>query len=103
MRMVSLLYSVREDGVRSAFGGLVEWDPDWRSRDLFSGYEPVASLFEVVSAAGTVGLSSGVISADLPVHLKLILCLDMLLGRLEFIALLVLVYPATWINKRFNV
>jgi len=70
---------------------------------LFSGYEPVASLFEVVSAAGTVGLSSGVISADLPVHLKLILCLDMLLGRLEFIALLVLVYPATWINKRFNV
>jgi trk system potassium uptake protein TrkH len=70
---------------------------------LFSGYEPVASLFEVISAAGTVGLSSGVVSADLPVHLKLILCLDMLFGRLEFIALLVLVYPATWINRRFNV
>ncbi|HQU63611.1 MAG TPA: potassium transporter TrkG, partial [Nitrosomonas sp.] len=70
---------------------------------LFSGYEPVASLFEVVSAAGTVGLSSGVVSVDLPVHLKLVLCLDMLLGRLEFIALLVLVYPATWINRRFNV
>jgi trk/ktr system potassium uptake protein len=70
---------------------------------MFSGYEPVVSLFEVVSAVGTVGLSSGVVSADLPVHLKLILCLDMLLGRLEFIALLVLVYPATWINRRFNV
>ena len=70
---------------------------------LFSGYEPVASLFEVVSAVGTVGLSSGVVSADLPIHLKLILCLDMLLGRLEFIALLVLIYPATWINRRSDI
>lgn len=67
---------------------------------LFSGYDPINSLFEVVSAVGTVGLSSGIISADLPTHLKLILCVDMLLGRLEFFALLVLVYPLTWFNKR---
>jgi len=70
---------------------------------LFSGLEPVASLFEVVSAVGTVGLSSGLVSVDLPTHLKLILCLDMLLGRLEFIALLVLIYPATWMNRRTDI
>jgi len=69
---------------------------------LFSGYEPIASLFEVVSAVGTVGLSSGITSTDLPAYLKLILCIDMLLGRLEFISLLVLVYPLTWVNKRNN-
>lgn len=67
---------------------------------LFSGYEPIDSLFEVVSAVGTVGLSSGITNVDLPAYLKLILCMDMLLGRLEFIALLVLVYPLTWVNKR---
>ena len=67
---------------------------------LFAGYEPIASLFEVVSAVGTVGLSSGITDVDLPSYLKLILCLCMLLGRLEFIALLVLVYPLTWANRR---
>lgn len=66
---------------------------------LLSGYEAIPSLFEVVSAVSTVGLSSGITSTDLPTHLKLILCLTMLLGRLEFIALLVLVYPLTWFNR----
>jgi len=67
---------------------------------LFSGYAPIASLFEVVSAVATVGLSSGITSVDLPTHLKLILCINMLFGRLEFIAFLVLIYPLTWINRR---
>ncbi|SER72414.1 trk system potassium uptake protein TrkH [Nitrosomonas sp. Nm51] len=67
---------------------------------LFSGYEPLAALFEVVSATATVGLSSGITDIDLSPHLKLTLCLCMLLGRLEFFALLVLVYPSTWTNRR---
>ncbi|MDR4514959.1 TrkH family potassium uptake protein [Nitrosomonas sp.] len=67
---------------------------------LFSGYQPLAALFEVVSATATVGLSSGITDIDLPTHLKLTLCLCMLLGRLEFFALLVLVYPLTWVNRR---
>jgi trk system potassium uptake protein TrkH len=63
------------------------------------GFEPVDSLFEVVSATGTVGLSTGVTSAGLPAALKLILCADMLLGRLEFVAVLVCVSPHSWIGR----
>ena len=58
------------------------------------------ALFEVVSAVGTVGLSTGIVSHDLATGLKLMLCLDMLLGRLEIIALLVLLYPRTWFGHR---
>jgi len=66
------------------------------------GYDPLDALFEVVSATGTVGLSTGITQADLPTLLKGILCLDMLLGRLEVIALLVVLYPATWFGKRME-
>ena len=38
------------------------------------GYNPLDSLFDVVSATGTVGLSVGVTSAALPGYLKGILC-----------------------------
>jgi len=64
------------------------------------GYDPLDALFEVVSATGTAGLSVGITSSDLPVMLKTILCVDMLLGRLEILALLVLFYPGTWIGRR---
>ncbi len=74
---------------------LVSWLPF-----LALGYEPLDALFEVVSAIGTVGLSSGITAPDLPPLLKGVLCADMLLGRLEFVALLILLYPATWIGKR---
>jgi trk system potassium uptake protein TrkH len=67
---------------------------------LMYGYAPMNALFEVVSASATVGLSTGVTAADMPVLLKLILCLDMLFGRLEIIALLVVLYPPNWIGKR---
>jgi len=40
-----------------------------------------AILFEVVSAVGTVGLSTG-ITADLPAHAKILMSLLMLFGRL---------------------
>jgi trk system potassium uptake protein TrkH len=67
---------------------------------LAHGYPAMDALFEVVSATGTVGLSSGVTSSDLPAFLKLVLCLDMLAGRLEIVALLVALYPVTWIGKK---
>ena len=66
------------------------------------GHPPLDSLFEVVSATATVGLSSGITQASLHPVLKLILCLDMLAGRLEIIALLVFLYPKTWFGKRME-
>lgn len=70
---------------------------------LALGYPPLDSLFEVVSATGTVGLSTGITHAGLHPFLKLVLCLDMLLGRLEIVALLVVLYPPTWFGKRMKV
>lgn len=64
------------------------------------GYDPLDSLFEVVSATGTVGLSTGISRPDLPVLLKAVLCGDMLLGRLEILAVVVLFYPGTWFERR---
>ncbi len=64
------------------------------------GYAPIDSLFEVVSASGTVGLSSGITRGELEPVLQALLCFDMLLGRLEIIALLVVLYPPTWLAKR---
>jgi trk system potassium uptake protein TrkH len=66
------------------------------------GHNPLDSLFEVVSAIGTVGLSSGISAPDLHPFLKGVLCADMLLGRLEIIAWLVLFYPRTWIGRRLE-
>jgi len=66
------------------------------------GHNPLDSLFEVVSAIGTVGLSSGISAPDLHPLLKGVLCADMLLGRLEIIAWLVLFYPRTWIGIRLE-
>lgn len=64
------------------------------------GYDPLDALFEVTSATGTVGLSSGVTSATLDPMLKIVLGLDMLFGRLEIFALLIVLYPGTWFGKR---
>jgi len=67
---------------------------------VVAGYDPLDSLFEVTSATGTVGLSTGITAPDLPAALKLVLCADMLLGRLELIALFVLLSPRTWLRGR---
>jgi len=66
------------------------------------GYDALDALFDVVSATGTVGLSSGVTHASLPFALKLVLCADMLAGRVEILAFLVLFYPPTWFGKRLE-
>jgi len=64
------------------------------------GHAPLDSLFEVASATGTVGLSSGLSSPRLQPFLKAVLCVDMWMGRLEVLAVLVLVYPRTWLGRR---
>ncbi|NJO67665.1 MAG: TrkH family potassium uptake protein [Rhodospirillales bacterium] len=67
---------------------------------LTYGYAPLDSLFDVVSATATTGLSSGVTATDLPTPLKLVLCLDMLMGRVEVLAVLAFLYPANWFGKK---
>lgn len=67
---------------------------------LALGHAPLDSLFEVISALGTAGLSTGITSIELHPFLKGILCADMLFGRLEIIAWLVFFYPGTWIGLR---
>jgi trk system potassium uptake protein TrkH len=67
---------------------------------VFYGYPPLDALFEVVSATGTVGLTTGITGADLPAALKVLLSIDMLIGRVEIVALLILLYPPTWFGKR---
>jgi trk system potassium uptake protein TrkH len=69
---------------------------------LVMGYSPLDALFEVVSATGTVGLSVGIVSSDLPALLKGVLCLDMLLGRLEVMVWMVFFSRKTWVGRRFG-
>lgn len=76
---------------------LVSWLPF-----VMAGYDPLNSLFEVVSATGTVGISAGISSPELPSFLKAVLCVDMLLGRVEFVALIVMLYPRTWFGRRMQ-
>jgi len=66
---------------------------------LLSGEPPLSSLFEVISALSTVGLSSGLTGAEMQTHLKYVLMAAMLLGRLEFLALLLALSPGTWIKR----
>jgi trk system potassium uptake protein TrkH len=67
---------------------------------VIMGYDPLDALFEVASACGTVGLSSGITRPELEPFLKSVLCFDMLAGRLEIVALLVVLYPRNWIGRR---
>lgn len=84
-------------GVISAFGILVALS--WLAF-LTYGYAPLDSLFEVVSAVGTVGLSAGITSPELPAFLKGVLAIDMLMGRVEVVAFIVLLRPVTWLGRR---
>jgi trk system potassium uptake protein TrkH len=54
------------------------------------GYSFVNSLFETTSAAGCVGLSAGVVSAHATVLAKSVIITDMLLGRIEYLHVLLL-------------
>lgn len=67
---------------------------------VFHGFAIPDSVFESASALGTVGLSAGVTSPDLPFGLKLLLIFDMWVGRLEILPVLVALCPAAWMRKR---
>ncbi len=67
---------------------------------LAYGHDPLDSLFDVVSAIGTAGLSAGPTGPELEPLLKAVLCVDMLMGRVELFAFLVLVFPPTWVGRR---
>ena len=67
---------------------------------IVMGYDPLDALFEVASACGTVGLSSGIARPELEPLLKGVLCFDMLAGRVEIIALLIVLYPRNWFGRR---
>lgn len=67
---------------------------------VIMGYDPLDALFEVASACGTVGLSSGITRPELEPFLKGVLCFDMLAGRVEIVALLIVLYPRNWIGRR---
>jgi trk system potassium uptake protein TrkH len=67
------------------------------------GYPAIDALFEVVSASGTVGLSTGLAGPDLPGVLKGVLCLDMWMGRLEVLAVLILFHPRSWLGRRAEI
>lgn len=56
------------------------------------GYPAESALFESVSATANVGLTAGVTSPAMPTGLKLVYMLQMWAGRLEFLALFVLVF-----------
>jgi len=64
------------------------------------GFDAADSVFEVSSALGTVGISTGITSATLPALLKVVLIINMLSGRVEIIPLLLLFMPRTWVSGR---
>jgi len=66
------------------------------------GYGAIDALFEVSSAIGTVGLSTGITSSNLPLFLKGVLIIDMLLGRVEILPWLIFFYPTTWFGNQLE-
>jgi len=55
------------------------------------GYGAAEAMFESISATANSGLSIGITSATMPTGLKLVYMFQMWAGRLEFIAVLVLI------------
>ena len=53
---------------------------------IICGYDALPAIFESISAASNGGLSSGIVTAGMPKALEAIYIIEMLLGRLEFVA-----------------
>jgi trk system potassium uptake protein TrkH len=66
---------------------------------MLYGISSADAIFETSSALATAGLSAGVTYPGMPVLLKLVLCADMLLGRVEIIPLFILLLPGTWFER----
>lgn len=52
------------------------------------GIDPLPAMLESISCTNNCGISAGVVSADLPIALKVVYLVQMLAGRLEFVTLL---------------
>ncbi len=70
---------------------------------LHHGHDPLRALFEVSSALGTAGLSAGLTGPELDPVLKIVLIVNMTIGRVEALAVFVLLTPNNWLGKRRNV
>jgi trk/ktr system potassium uptake protein len=57
---------------------------------VFYGFNGTNSLFDIVSAQGNVGLSTGIINGQMPFVAKIVTIFNMWIGRLEIIPVLVL-------------
>lgn len=57
----------------------------------FYGYNFIDSIFEITSAFSTSGLTAGITGISLPEPLKVILIIEMILGRVEVIPVLVFI------------
>ncbi|AKB32626.1 Potassium uptake protein TrkH [Methanosarcina siciliae HI350] len=66
---------------------------------MLYGINSADAIFETSSALATAGLSTGVTTSEMPALLKLVLCADMLLGRVEIIPLFILLLPRTWFGR----
>lgn len=69
---------------------------------MFYGINSADAIFETSSALATAGLSTGVTTPGMPSLLKLVLCADMLLGRVEIVPLFILLLPRTWFEINRN-
>jgi len=67
---------------------------------MLYGINSADAIFETSSALATAGLSTGVTAPGMPSLLKLVLCADMLLGRVEIIPLFILLLPRTWLERK---
>lgn len=67
---------------------------------MLYGIDSADAIFETSSALATAGLSAGVTYPGMPSLLKLVLCADMLLGRVEIVPLFILLLPGTWFERK---
>lgn len=68
---------------------------------VFNGYGLTESTFEVMSAQSNVGISSGITSFDMPFATKLMLVINMWVGRLEIIPILAVI--GIIFSRKYNV
>ena len=64
------------------------------------GFEFGDSVFEIVAALSTGGLSAGLTSQDLPLVLRWLLTVVMMLGRMEIIPFLIFIRAVTHLDQR---
>jgi trk system potassium uptake protein len=84
---------LRDDQIRGAATVLLLWLVLYLAGamiGLFYGYDLTLAMFESVAAASSGGLSVGLVRPDLEPLLKLVYIAQMVVGRLEFIAMFAL-------------